>query len=172
MSMRYQAGILTASYFPLKVPNAPTIGTASAGSSSATVTFTAPVNTGGGAITGYTVTSSPGGFTGTGSSSPITVSGLTDGTAYTFTVVATNAFGNSAASAASNSVTPASTLTSVDYLVVAGGGGGGANRAAGGGGAGGFRTASGFSISVVSIIRPSLEYAINILSPIGKNRGS
>ena len=106
MSNRYQAAILTASYFPLKTPNAPTIGTATAGASSASVTFTAPANVGGGAITGYTVTSSPGGFTGTGASSPITVSGLSNFTSYTFTVVATNAFGTGPQSAASNSVTP------------------------------------------------------------------
>lgn len=88
------------------VPQAPTIGTATAGTASASVTFTANA-TGGSAITGYTVTSSPGGFTGTGASSPITVSGLANGTSYTFTVTATNANGTSAASAASNSVTPA-----------------------------------------------------------------
>jgi hypothetical protein len=85
------------------IPQAPTIGTATAtGSSSATVAFT-PGGTGGKTVT-YTATSSPGGFTGTGTS-PITVTGLTAGTAYTFTVTATNANG-SAISAASNSVTP------------------------------------------------------------------
>ena len=88
-------------------PGAPTIGTATAGNASASVTFTAPAYTGYPAgITGYTVTSSPGGLTGTGASSPITVSGLTNGTAYTFTVTATNATGTGPASAASNSVTP------------------------------------------------------------------
>jgi len=76
------------------------------------VTFTAPVSNGGSVITGYTVTSSPGSFTGTGASSPITVTGLTNGTAYTFTVIATNANGNSVASSASNSVRP-HTLTTI-----------------------------------------------------------
>jgi hypothetical protein len=57
-------------------------------------------------ITGYTVTSSPGGVTGTGASSPVVVSGLTAGTAYTFTVTASTAGGTGPASAASNSVTP------------------------------------------------------------------
>jgi len=86
-------------------PGAPTIGTATAGNGEANVAFTAPTNYGGSAITGFTVTSSPGGITATGTSSPITVTGLTNGTAYTFTVTATNAIGTSVASAASNSVT-------------------------------------------------------------------
>jgi hypothetical protein len=106
MSMRYQAGIVLPGYNPLKVPNAPTIGTATGGSSSASVTFTTPSDVGGGAITGYSVVSTPSGIIGTGASSPVTVSGLTNGTAYTFKVFATNAYGPSPLSAASNSVTP------------------------------------------------------------------
>ena len=86
-------------------PSAPTIGTATAGDTTAVVTFTASTYIGKGTIT-YTATSSPGGFTGTGSSSPITVSGLTNGTAYTFTVVGNTNYGvASVASAASNSIT-------------------------------------------------------------------
>ncbi|WP_325430741.1 fibronectin type III domain-containing protein [Dyella sp.] len=87
-------------------PGAPTIGTATAGNAQASITFTAPSSDGGSPITGYTATSSPGGFTGTCSASPCTVTGLTNGTAYTFTVTATNAVGTGSASAASNSVTP------------------------------------------------------------------
>jgi uncharacterized protein YhjY with autotransporter beta-barrel domain len=95
------------------VPGAPTIGTATAGDTQATVTFTAPASIGGAAIIagGYTVTANPGGATGTGSSSPITVTGLTNGVAYTFTVTATNSAGTGSASAASNSITPASPQT-------------------------------------------------------------
>lgn len=96
---------------PSTVPGAPTIGTATAGDTQATVTFTAPASNGGSTITGYTVTSSPGSRTATGTGSPLTVTGLTNGTSYTFTVTATNANGTGAASAASNSVTPAAATT-------------------------------------------------------------
>jgi len=147
---------LQGSNFPT-FPGAPTIGTATGGNAQASVTFTAPAATGGASITSYTVTSSPGGLTGTGSSSPITVTGLTNGTAYTFTVQATT-FVTGPASAASNSVTPVAVnkTPTVEYLVVAGGGGGGggwdSNGGGGGGGAGGYRTASGFSVSSGSAI--------------------
>lgn len=88
------------------IPGAPTIGTATAGNGQATVLFTAPVANGGG-ITSYTVTATPGGITATAANSPIVVTGLTNGTEYTFTVKATNSAGTGPASAASNSVTPA-----------------------------------------------------------------
>ncbi len=88
-------------------PDAPTIGTATAGNAQATVTFTPPVDDGGSAITTYTVTSNPGAVTATDTGSPITVTGLANGTTYTFTVTATNAIGTSLPSAASNAVTPA-----------------------------------------------------------------
>jgi hypothetical protein len=101
-----KGGVIRPGYDPLLVPNAPTIGTATAGDAEATVPFTAPTNVGGGSITSYTVISSPDNITASGTTSPIAVTGLTNDTAYTFTVVANNAYGPSAASAASNSVTP------------------------------------------------------------------
>lgn len=95
------------------VPDAPTIGTANAGNGQATVTFTAPASNGGSAITGYTVTSSPGNITNSSSASPITITGLTNFTTYTFTVKATNGIGVGPASAPSNSITPSLTWSPI-----------------------------------------------------------
>ena len=100
------------------VPDAPIIGTATSGNTEVSVAFTAPTSDGGSAITGYTVTSSPGGFSGTGASSPIVVTGLTNGTPYTFTVVATNSVGNSVSSSASTIVTPATTPSAPTILEI------------------------------------------------------
>jgi hypothetical protein len=91
---------------PPVAPDAPIIRTATAGNATASITFTAPASNGGSVITGYTVTSSHGGLTATGAASPIIVTGLTNGTPYTFIVTATNAIGTSTASATSNSVVP------------------------------------------------------------------
>jgi hypothetical protein len=88
-------------------PLPPTSITATAGNGQASVTFSAAVNNGGLPITLYTATSSPGGLTATGTTAPILVTGLTNETAYTFTVTAANGSGTSEPSAVSNSVTPA-----------------------------------------------------------------
>jgi hypothetical protein len=88
-------------------PGAPTIGAATADNASASIAFAAPSSNGGSAITGYTATCTATGAskTGTGTTSPITVSGLTNGTAYRCAVTATNAVGTGVASVAL-SVTP------------------------------------------------------------------
>ena len=89
------------------VPGAPTGVTAVPGNAQATVSFTTPALYGNSSITGYTVTSSPGKKTASGTVAPITVKGLTNGIAYTFTVTATNKIGTGPPSAASSPVTPA-----------------------------------------------------------------
>jgi hypothetical protein len=78
-------------------PDAPTAVSVAPGLEvgTATVSFTAPAVVGSSAITGYTVTVSPGGVTATGTASPIELTGLLPRTAYTYSVVATNAAGSS-----------------------------------------------------------------------------
>jgi FtsP/CotA-like multicopper oxidase with cupredoxin domain len=91
------------------VPGAPTAVTAKAGSRIAAVSFAAPAASGGMPITGYTVTSTPAGGVDTNAGSTLlthSITGLVNGTAYSFTVVATNAIGPGPASAASNTVIP------------------------------------------------------------------
>ena len=92
---------------PTATPPGPPGGvTATAGDGRATVSFTAPPANGA-PIDRYTVTASPGGAQATGAASPVTVTGLANGTSYTFRVTATNAAGTGAPSAPSNAVTPA-----------------------------------------------------------------
>jgi hypothetical protein len=94
------------------IPGAPSIATAAAGDGRVSVTFESPVSDGGSAVTSYTVTAGDstnganGGQATTGPASPITVTGLTNGDSYSFTVTATNSVGTGPASAASNAVVP------------------------------------------------------------------
>lgn len=105
---RHERTVRTAS---ASLPSSPTNVVAIAGDAQATVTWLAPGSTGGSAITSYVVTIIPNG----GGSSTVTVNapntsrvvtGLTNGTSYTFTVVAVTSAGTSPASVASNAVTP------------------------------------------------------------------
>ena len=94
---------------PVTVPDAPTIVSAVGGNGQATVSWTVPANNGGSQIIDYTVLSTPGSLTLTvtgASSSTAVITGLTNGTAYTFTITARNSVGNSTPSSASSPVTP------------------------------------------------------------------
>lgn len=94
----------------LTVPGQPAAPVATAGNTTASLAFTPPAKDGGSAITSYRFTASPGGAQQTTSApSPYVFTGLTNGTLYTFTVLAINAQGLGAQSPASNPVTPAST---------------------------------------------------------------
>ena len=91
----------------LTTAQAPTAITGTRSSAtSATVSWTAPGTDGVAPISGYTVKSSGGQTCTTAGTVTCTVTGLTTGTAYTFTVTATNSVGTGPSSVASNSVTP------------------------------------------------------------------
>lgn len=94
------------SAIPRTVPIAPTDITATAGKGQAIISFTAPTDNGGSKITEFIVISSPSNIIANGTCSPITVTGLTNGTTYTFTVKAVNIAGSGIESSASNEVTP------------------------------------------------------------------
>ena len=104
-----RTGVVT----PGLVPGAPTIGTVTGGNASATVAWTAPAANGT-PVTGYTVKAYVGSgttpvqtLTAAATATSLVVSGLANGTAYTFDVAATNAVGTGPASARSAAVTPA-----------------------------------------------------------------
>jgi hypothetical protein len=96
-------------------PTEPTIGTATqTGATTATVEFTA--SSLGATATSFAATSSPSGGTGSGSSSPLSITGLTSATSYTFSVTASNANGSSLSSGQSNSVTTVNTATGFEAI--------------------------------------------------------
>ena len=90
------------------IPQIPTIGTATDigtnrpfNNGAVSVSFTP--NASGGLASSFTVSSTTGGYSASGSSSPVTVTGIPSNTSLTFTATATNGYGNSLASTASNS---------------------------------------------------------------------
>jgi hypothetical protein len=115
-------------YIAITKPDAPTgVSATSGGNASTTVSWTAPSD-GGSAITGYTATSNAGQTCSSTTTTTCSMTGLTNGTPYTFTVTATNTIGTSDPSSASASATPAAPIVITPPVVTppsSGGGGGG-----------------------------------------------
>ena len=103
---------------PQTVPGVPLAVSALAGNASVTVSWSAPDSNGGAAITSYTATST-GGFCTISGANSCTVTGLTNGTAYSFSVTATNAAGTGSASASASATPLAPTLTPATQSVSA-----------------------------------------------------
>jgi len=91
------------------VPGAPSLTSVTGGNAQAVAAFTAPSSNGGASISSYTTTCTAGSssLASSGAASPLTVSGLTNGTAYSCNVAASNSAGKGTASSAI-SVTPSS----------------------------------------------------------------
>ena len=107
-------------------PGAPSITVAQAGNGKATFSLAPPANDGGSAILTYTVTCTPGPFAVTSAASPINVTGLTNGTAYSCTAKATNSVGTGPESSPPASVTPMPTVPDAPTALTATPGDGGA----------------------------------------------
>jgi hypothetical protein len=94
MSIRYIAGRITESINPLRVPDAPATATATAtAATTASIAFTAPADVGGSAVTNYFAVQTTGGTVFSSATSPISITGLTASTSYTFQVWALNTYG-------------------------------------------------------------------------------
>lgn len=167
----------------LNAPDSPTGVSGTAGSGSVSVAFTAPTDVGGSAITGYRVQDGTNAHGASGSSSPVTVTGLTNGTSYTFKVWAINAFGYSAPSDASAAVTPATppgqdayttagtyswtaTHTSVSVVCIGGGGGSGGTQSGSTAGDGGGGPALRYGNNIT--VTPGNSYTV-IVGAAGTN---
>jgi Ca2+-binding RTX toxin-like protein len=138
----------------LGVPSAPTGVSATAGNAQATVSWTGAASDGGSAITSQEIVVSSGGSvvkTVTGLSAAATtsvVTGLTNGTAYTFQVRAVNAFGSGPLSSASAAVTPGGPLTAPTNVVAVRGATGGSVSLSWNAATGGTKPITGYQIQV------------------------
>ena len=162
------ASAASSSILATTVPGTPTVGTVTrTNNTTVSVPITAPASTGGKAISGYTIVSSPSislTYSTSQTNSPISVTGSFVGnTSYSFTVAAVNANGTGAASSASNGVVVYDPPTSIELLVVGGGGTSGAsgsgNVGGGGGGAGGVQYVASQAISTGTLYNISVAAA-------------
>ena len=102
-----KGGFIRPGYDPLEVPNEPTVDAVTPGDEELLIEVSAPANTGGGAITGYQAALEDGSITATSSSSPVTLTGLTNETTYNIRVWALNAYGPGPYSTGSGTPEPA-----------------------------------------------------------------
>jgi subtilase family serine protease len=103
----YLGGVDLSSGALCQQPGAATGLTVAPGNTTVTASWAAPKYDGGSAITGYTVSATPGGATCHTSTTSCVVTGLTNGSPYRVAVTATNGRGTGPASALSGWVTPA-----------------------------------------------------------------
>lgn len=134
--------------------NAPTSLSNVPSTTSVAISFTAPTNDGGSAITNYEYSFNGSSWTALSpadATSPVTVSSLTANTAYSVYLRAVNIVGAGPASSATSFTTNKVAPTAVEYLVIGGGGGGSngdLNTFQGAGGAGGTkRESTSFAVS-------------------------
>ena len=173
------------------VPDPPTINSVQADSGQVTINFTAPANNHGLPVTSYYfyAAEDPTKYN-TTSSSPVVVSGLTDGNSYSFYGYSINGYGRGRNSTQSASVTPGpatgsvlyttpgsgtftvpNNVTSISILLVGGGGGGGyllsSQNAGSGGGGGALTYLNGYSVT------PGDTYSYNVgQGGLGNLKGS
>jgi predicted RNA-binding protein with TRAM domain len=117
----YGATSSSLSTTPYGVAGAPTGVSGVAGNQQVVVSWTAPTSNNGSVVTGYVVTGSPSGGSCSATGLTCTVTGLTNGTSYTFSVKAANARGDSVASASSTAVIPVTTPSAPTSLVATAG---------------------------------------------------
>jgi hypothetical protein len=102
-------------------PGSPTIVSITAGHGSATLNFSAPSNTGGSAITGYTASCTASGQTprtATGTASPLTVRNLSGAVLYQCTLTATNSGGLTSVASVAQPVIPAAGKSSLTPMLM------------------------------------------------------
>jgi hypothetical protein len=151
-----------ANFYPSAPVDAPTSLSNVPSITSVAISFTAPTNNGGAAITNYEYSFNGSSWTALSPAdavSPITVSGLTANTTYTVYLRAVNIVGSGPASSGTSFTTNKAAPTSVEALVLSGGAGGG--QATGGGGNGGGGGGGGYTAASASVTT-GVAYTITV----------